>query len=58
MVSQVRYFARALVILGPNQIVIGSFGDNIIEVLKSNTDVEYIAEDGIMTTFDTQYVGP
>ena len=45
-------------ILGPNQIVIGSFGDNIIEVLKSSTDVEYIAEDGIMTTFDIQYVGP
>ena len=44
--------------LGPNQISLGNFGDDIIEALKSSIDVEYIAEDGIMTTFDVQYVGP
>ena len=49
--------ARACVILDPSRIVIGTFGDSIIEVLKSSIDVEYIAEDGIMTTFDVQYVG-
>ena len=51
------FLPRACVILGPNQIVIGNFGDNIVEVLKSSIDVEYIAEDGIMTTYDVQYVG-
>jgi len=56
MVSQVRHLPYACVVLGPNQIVVGNFGDNILEVLKSSIDVEYIAEDGIMTTFDVQYV--
>jgi cerevisin len=51
------FHPRACVMFGPNQIVIGNFGDNIIDVLKSSTDVEYIAEDGIMTAFDVQYVG-
>ena len=44
------------VVLVLNHVVVGNFGDNIIEVLKSSIDVEYIAEDGIMTTFDVQYV--
>ena len=42
----------ACVVLGPNRVVIGNFGDDIIEVLKSNIDVEYIAEDGIMSALD------
>jgi len=46
----------AYVVLRPNQTVVGNFGDNIVEVLKSSIDVEYIAEDGIMTTFDVQCV--
>lgn len=42
---------------GPDQIiVVGNFGDNVIEALKSSIDVEYIAEDGIMKTFVDQYV--
>lgn len=45
------------VVFGPNQDVIGNFGDSILEVLKSSIDVEYIAEDGIMKTCDDQYVG-
>lgn len=44
------------VVLGFNQVVAGNFGDSIIQVLRSSTDVEYIAEDGIMTAFDIQYV--
>jgi hypothetical protein len=46
----------ACVVLGSNQIGVGTFGDSIIEALKSNIDVEYIAEDGIMKTFVDQYV--
>jgi hypothetical protein len=44
------------VALRPNQIVIGNFGDNIVSVLLSSMDVEYIAEDGIMKTSVDQYV--
>ena len=44
------------VAIGPNQTVTGNFGDNVIEVLKSSIDVEYIAEDGIVKTFVDQYV--
>lgn len=63
------FHPRTCVILGPNRVVIGYFGDDVIEVLKSSIDVEYIAEDGIMSAFDvegpvavmdppnTQYVG-
>ena len=47
---------RSCVVLEPNPIVAGNFGDDIIEVLKSSIDVEYIAEDGIMKTFIDQYV--
>lgn len=43
-------------VLGPNYIVAGNFDDSVIEVLKANTDVEYIAEDGIVQTFVDQYV--
>jgi len=45
-------------VLEPNQAAAGNFGDSIIDILKSSTDVEYIAEDGIMTAFDIQYVEP
>jgi len=48
----------ASVAFGPNQIAVGNFDGNVIEVLKSSIDVEYIAEDGIMTAFDVQYVEP
>lgn len=43
------------VILGPNYVDVGYFGDDVIEVLRSSVDVEYIAEDGIMSTFDTKH---
>jgi len=49
---------RTLVVLGPNRITAGNFGDDVIEVLKSIIDVEYIAEDGIMKAFVDQYVEP
>ena len=56
MVSLVRRFAHTPVAPGPNEITVGSFRDDAIEVLKSSIDVEYIAEDGIMKTFVDQYV--
>lgn len=49
---------RARVILGPNQVAVGEFDQNAIDTLRSSPDVEYIAEDGIMSTFGTQYVEP
>ncbi|KAF9651864.1 serine protease [Thelephora ganbajun] len=36
----------------------GKFSDNVIEVLESSIEVEYIAEDGIMTTSDVQNDAP
>lgn len=32
----------------------GSFSDDVVDTLRSNPAVEYIAEDGIMTAFDVQ----
>ena len=36
--------------------IVGKFDDNVLSALTSSLDVEYIAEDGIMSTFDVQYV--
>jgi cerevisin len=58
MVLQVCYYTRAPVILGLNQGFAGYFDDDVLSALKSSMDVEYIAEDGIMSTSDVQYVKP
>lgn len=40
--------------LEPNWITVGNFGDNVIGALMSSLDVEYIAEDGIVSACDVQ----
>ena len=39
---------------GPNYAFLGNFGDDVIKALTSSLDVEYIAEDGVMSAFDVQ----
>jgi hypothetical protein len=48
------------VILGLNQVVVGCFDGTVLGALQSSTGVEYITEDGMMSTFDVQkqYVEP
>ena len=39
---------------GPNYAFLGNFGNDVIKALTSSLDVEYIAEDGVMSAFDVQ----
>ena len=41
-------------------LVLGTFPDDILQLLRANPHIEYIAEDGVMSTDDTvtQYVVP
>lgn len=46
----------AHVIVAPNRVIIGNFDQSAIDAFRSNPNVEYVSENGIMSAFDTQYV--
>ena len=43
---------------GPNHLVVGDFDQDAVNTFRSSPDVEYVAQNGIMSAFDTQYVRP